>query len=111
MAFDEESAKAMGIKTDKLGKIFIILIALCVVVSMRIVGVLLISSMMVIPVAAAMQYSLSFKQTIISSIIIAIISVIGGITLSFYFDLASGGTIVLISVIILIASILLKGRR
>jgi len=109
--FDEESAKAMGIKTDKLGKIFIILIALCVVVSMRIVGVLLISSMMVIPVAAAMQYSLSFKQTIISSIIIAVISVIGGITLSFYFDLASGGTIVLISVIILIASILLKGRR
>ena len=74
MAFDEESAKAMGIKTDKLGKIFIILIALCVVVSMRIVGVLLISSMMVIPVAAAMQYSLSFKQTIISSIIIAVIS-------------------------------------
>ena len=111
MAFDEESAKAMGIKTDKLGKIFIILIALCVVVSMRIVGVLLISSMMVIPVAAAMQYSLSFKQTINSSIIIAVISVIGGITLSFYFDLASGGTIVLISVIILIASILLKGRR
>ena len=108
MSFDEESARAMGIEVDLIGKIFIFLIAFTVVISMRIVGVLLISSMMIIPVAAAMQISKSFKETIIYGIIIAMVSVYGGITSSFYFDLPSGGSIVLISVFILMISIFFK---
>ena len=111
MSFDEESARAMGIEVDLIGKIFIFLIAFTVVISMRIVGVLLISSMMIIPVAAAMQISKSFKGTIVYGIIIAMISVYGGITASFYFDLPSGGSIVLISVAILMGSIMLKALK
>lgn len=111
MSFDEEGAKAMGINTEHIGRIFIILIALTVVISMRIVGILLISSMMVIPVASAMQISGSFKGTIITAVGLAILSMISGITASFYFDIPSGGAIVLISVIILISIIVFKGRR
>ena len=111
MSFDEEGAKAMGINTEYIGRIFIILIALTVVISMRIVGILLISSMMVIPVASAMQISGSFKGTIMTAVGLAILSMISGITASFYFDIPSGGAIVLISVIILIAIIVFKGRR
>ena len=73
---------------------------------MRIVGVLLVSSLMTLPVAAAIRLANGFKQTILYSIIFGEMSVFGGLMISYYLDLAPGGTIVMISVIILILSIL-----
>lgn len=110
ISFDEDAARASGVNVDIINRIFVVIIALAIVVSMRIVGVLLISSMMVVPVAAAMNVTTSFKNSLIVSVVIAMISVVSGITLSYYFDLASGGTIVLVSIAILIGSILWKRR-
>jgi zinc transport system permease protein len=75
---------------------------------MRIVGILLIGALMVIPVITAMQFSRSFKQTLIYSVLISLVSVITGLFVSYYFDLASGGTIVLVSLIIFLAGMFLK---
>lgn len=110
ISFDEDAARASGVNVDFINRIFVIIIALSIVVSMRIVGVLLISSMMVVPVAASMNLAKSFRSSIIVSVLIAMISVLSGITLSYYFDLASGGTIVLVSIVILTLSIFWKRR-
>ncbi len=75
---------------------------------MRIVGILLVSSLMTLPVAASMRIAKGFKQTLILSVIFGEISVLGGLFSAYYLDLAPGGTIVMIAVIILVITIFYK---
>jgi zinc transport system permease protein len=76
-----------------------------VAISIRIVGVLLIGALMVIPVISAMQYSKGFRATLLLSILFSLVSVIVGLFASYYFNLASGGAIVLAALIIFILSL------
>ena len=108
ISFDEEHAKASGLPVKGLHLLFIIMVALVIASSMRIVGVLLVSSLMTLPVAAAIRIANGFKQTIIYSIIFGETSVLGGLIISYYLDLAPGGTIVIISIIILMVTIFVK---
>lgn len=108
LSFDEEHAKASGIAAKSVHFIFIVMVALVIAASMRIVGILLVSSLMTLPVAASIRIAKGFKQTIFLSMLFGEISVLGGLTMSYYIDLAPGGTIVMIAVLILIATILLK---
>jgi zinc transport system permease protein len=108
VTFDEEVAKVSGLPVKKINMLLAVLTALTVSVSMRVVGILLISALMVIPVAASLQISNSFRKTLINAIIISEVSVIVGLFSSFYLNLASGGTIVITSVIIFIASFTVK---
>ncbi|MDD2482234.1 MAG: metal ABC transporter permease, partial [Lutispora sp.] len=109
--FDEEGAQISGISEDFLNIYLTILTALTVVVSMRIVGVFMVSSMLVIPVAAAIQAGTGFIKTMILSVVFALISVVLGLILSYYLDIAPGGTIVLLSVLILLIVIFTKGIK
>ncbi|WP_163101925.1 metal ABC transporter permease [Peribacillus alkalitolerans] len=111
LSFDEDHAKASGIPVKQIHFIFIIMVALVIAASMRIVGILLVSSLMTLPVAASIRIAKGFKQTISFSILFGEISVIGGLILSYHLDLAPGGTIVILSVLILILSILYKNIR
>ncbi|KAF0818364.1 MULTISPECIES: metal ABC transporter permease [unclassified Cytobacillus] len=108
LSFDEEHAKASGIAAKSVHFIFIVMVALVIAASMRIVGILLVSSLMTLPVAASIRIAKGFKQTIFLSMLFGEISVLGGLTISYYIDLAPGGTIVMIAVFILIVTILLK---
>lgn len=108
LSFDEEHAKASGIAAKSVHFIFIVMVALVIGASMRIVGILLVSSLMTLPVAASIRIAKGFKQTIFLSMLFGEISVLGGLTISYYIDLAPGGTIVMIAVFILIVTILLK---
>lgn len=110
LSFDEEYAKATGIGAKTLHFIFIVMVALVIAASMRIVGILLVSSLMTLPVAASIRFARGFKQTIFFSILFGEISVLGGLFLSYYLDLAPGGTIVIIAATILILTIWLKKR-
>lgn len=111
LSFDEEHASASGVKAKSVHFLFIVMVALVIAASMRIVGILLVSSLMTLPVAASIRLATGFKQTIFLSILFGEISVVGGLFLSYYLDLAPGGIIVVIAVLILIGSILLnKGR-
>jgi zinc transport system permease protein len=105
LSFDEEHAKASGIPSQAIHFIFIILVALVIAASMRVVGILLVSSLMTLPVAASLRFAKGFKQMIAYSIIFGEISVMGGLTLSYELDLAPGGTIVILAVLILIIAI------
>lgn len=108
LSFDEEHAKASGIAAKSVHFIFIMMVALVIAASMRIVGILLVSSLMTLPVAASIRIAKGFKQTIFYSVLFGEVSVLGGLTLSYYLDLAPGGTIVIIAVLILIVTILMK---
>ena len=108
MSFDEEGAELAGIPVSALNTYFTVLTAMTIVVSMRVVGMLLVSSLMVVPVACSLLVSKSFKNTIFLSVIYALISVIVGLFTSYYFDLAPGGTIVLTSVFLLLVNLALR---
>ena len=108
ITFDEESAQVSGIPTRPLNILLIILAALTVSLAIPIVGILLISALIVIPVVAALQLRKSFKQTIIIAECISIFSVIAGIFTSFYLDISTGGTIVLIALFIFVMLLLYK---
>ena len=107
LSFDEEHAKASGIPYKAIHFIFIVLVALVIAASMRIVGILLVSSLMTLPVAASLRFANGFKQMIVYSIVFGEISVMGGLFLSYELDLAPGGTIVMLAVLILIIAILI----
>jgi zinc transport system permease protein len=106
LSFDEEHASASGIHAKWIHFIFILIVALVISASMRVVGILLVSSLMTLPVAASIRIAKGFKQTIFFSILFGEISVIIGLILAYYLDLAPGGTIVVLSVLILIVTIL-----
>lgn len=111
LSFDEEHAKASGIPAKAIHFIFMVMIALVIAASMRIVGILLVSALMTLPVAASMRLARGFKQTIVLSIVFGEISVIGGLISAYYLDLAPGGTIVMIAIAILLGAILYKRVR
>lgn len=106
LSFDEEHAAASGIHSKWIHFIFILTVALVIAASMRIVGILLVSSLMTLPVAASIRIAKGFKQAIFFSVLFGEISVIIGLVLAYQLDLAPGGTIVMLSVVILILSIL-----
>ncbi len=108
VAFDEEQASVSGIDVAKLNYLFIILASVTVITSLRLVGVLLISSLIVIPNITAMTFGKGFKKTALISIIVAVLSVIGGIVTSYIMNLAPGGTIVIISVTGYLVTIITK---
>ncbi|GIN60445.1 metal ABC transporter permease [Robertmurraya siralis] len=108
LSFDEEHAKASGIAVKSIHFIFIIMVALVIAASMRIVGILLVSSLMTLPVAASIRIAKGFKETIFYSVLFGETSVLGGLLISYYLDLAPGGTIVMIAVVILVVTIGLK---
>jgi zinc transport system permease protein len=102
ITFDEESARLAGIPVKLINFIFILLTAITISISARTIGTLVISSLLILPVASAMQISKSYKQTMIYAVIIAVIAAVAGLFISFYANLKPGGTIVLISVAILL---------
>lgn len=100
VAGDEEYARASGLPVLALNIILAVLTAVTVVVAMRVIGLLLISALMIIPNAAAQQFSGSFRAAGWWAVLIGVLSSVGGVVTSFYADTASGGTIVLLSIAI-----------
>lgn len=98
--FDEEAARVSGIPTKAINTLLIVLAAFTISLSIPIVGILLISALIVIPVIAALQLRVSFTRTLIAAEAISLFSVVAGIFASFYWSLATGGTIVLIMIAI-----------
>ena len=106
VAFDEEQAQASGLRVHFLNQTLMLLAALTVVASLRIVGGLLIGALTVIPVAAASQIAHSFKQTILYSVAIGLLAVISGLFVAFYLGVAAGGAIVLTALALFFAALI-----
>ncbi|MCH3962938.1 MAG: metal ABC transporter permease [Clostridium sp.] len=108
ITFDEVGAKIAGINVKSINYLFSLLVSATVSVSIRILGILVISSMIAMPAAAAIQLHRGFKSTLIFSVLFGFIDIIGGLFLSYYINSAPGGTIALVSVAVLILVIICK---
>lgn len=111
LSFDEEQAVISGIPRRSLHVLFMVLVALVIGISMQIVGILLVSALMTLPVASAMRWAKGFKQMFLYAVLFGEISVVTGLISAFHLDLAPGGTIVLTNVFLLIGSITLTRKR
>jgi zinc transport system permease protein len=108
ITFDEEAAKASGINTGRINSLFVLLTAVTVVLSMKVVGIMLISALLILPAVTALQLSKSFRSTMVIAALSAVTSVISGIVISFYADLPTGATIVIVNFSFFIFSILYR---
>ena len=104
LSFDEDIAKANGLPVTADSVLLAIMTAAIVAVSMRVVGVLLIGALMVIPVLAATQFGRGFKETMGIAVVLSILSTFVGLALSYAFDVATGGAIVLCTIGVFIVS-------
>lgn len=111
LVFDEDIARVAGVKTGLLSTLLSMLTALVVVVGMRVVGILLVSALMVVPVAAAHLLRRGFRTTLAWAVAFSVLATGAGLTLSFYLDIAPGGTIVITAVAIYLAVFLTCDRH
>ena len=102
ITFDEKFAKSIGIKTDLYNMLFASLCSIVVVLGMRLMGSLLISSLIIFPTLSSMQIFKRFKSVVISSVIISVLAFAIGLIVSFIYETPTGATIVIINLIIFI---------
>lgn len=105
LSFDEEHASISGVKGRWIHLLFILMVALVIASSMQVVGILLVSALISLPVASAIRITKSFKQTMWVSVIFSETSVIVGLISAYYIGIPPGGTIVMTAILILILAI------
>ena len=93
IAFDEDGARIAGYKVSILNYVLAAMTAVIVVLSLRIVGGLLISALLVMPIITAGQFTRSFLQTILLAILVAVVAVVSGLVVAFYAGIAAGGAL------------------
>jgi len=106
--FDTEYAKTTGIKTNRINVILTLLTSLVVVLSVKVVGVMLVSALMILPAAAALQNAKSFRAAIFIACCFSLISVLLGITFSYFLNIPAGATIVMLNAIIFALAVIYK---
>lgn len=104
-SFDEEQARASGLRTKLLNQVLVLLAAVTVVLSLRIVGGLLIGALTVIPVATAAQVAKSFRQTLLLAVGFGLGAVLIGLFAAYYLNLAAGGAIVLSALVLFVIAL------
>jgi ABC-type Mn2+/Zn2+ transport system permease subunit len=111
ITFDPEMAKVSGLPVERLYFLLISLVTLTVVISIKVVGIVLVSALLVTPAAAAYQWSEDFRKMMAVAIAFSLIATVGGLFLSYWLDTASGATIVLLSTCLFFGAAILSPRR
>ena len=108
---DEEGARAAGVSTPAMRLLVMTLLAVAVVVSLKVVGVLLVSALLVLPAAIARPLSSRWPAFLAGSVGAAFAMTVGGLFLSVVLDIASGAAIILTGVVLFVAALLVARRR
>lgn len=115
LSLDPDIAAVQGIRVRTMSTLMAILAAVTVVVGMRVVGLLLVSAIMIVPVAAAQQVSRSFRATAALAIVIGVFSSVSGLVGSFYVEVPPGPSIVMIAlaafVVLALVAVPMRRRR
>jgi len=98
VTFDEEAARVARFNVSLYNRMLVVLTALVVVAALQILGVILVAGMLVIPVAAGAKVASSFRTSLVLAVAAGEISVVVGLVLSYQYNLATGGTIILVAV-------------
>lgn len=108
IAFDEEAARVAKVPVKAINYIFSIIVAALIAVSIRIVGVLVLSSLIALPIASALQLKTGFKPTLFAAFLFSFLAILSGLFFSYALNVAPGGLTALFSVVILLAVIIVK---
>ncbi len=115
VCLDPDIAQVQGIRVRAMSTLMAVLAAIVVVVGMRVVGLLLVSAIMIVPVAAAQQLTRSFRSTAVIAVIIGLISSIAGLAGSFYIEVPPGPAIVILALgcfaVLAIVAVPIRRRR
>lgn len=97
LTFHEELAAVSGVKIRFLNSLLAVLTALTVVLAMKLVGVMLISALLILPASTALQVARGFRMTVAVSVCVSLVAVVGGIVLSYLWNLPTGAVIILLA--------------
>lgn len=97
IAVDPQLAKMSGVNVRRINSIFTLLSALTIALSAKIIGALMVTSLIVLPVASSLLISKSYKATFLNTLVLGVLYTLSGVILSYYFDLKPGGAIVVIA--------------
>ena len=106
VTFDEEFSRSCGVKTEVYNVIISLLCSITVVLGMKVMGTLLISSLIVFPVLSSKQIFKNYKSVVISSGVISVSAILIGIPLNYYVDMPVGATIVVVNLVIFIVMLI-----
>jgi zinc transport system permease protein len=109
--FDEEFAKVSGIATGKINALLVMLTGVTVVLTMKVVGIMLTSSLLILPAVTALQVAKSFRMTMVIATCTSVCSVVSGILISLFLNLPTGATIVMVNLAIFIGAFVLNKIR
>jgi zinc transport system permease protein len=102
-AFDSESAKTKGIRTGLIENLMMLAIAVTIVSSIRLIGIMLLMSLLTIPQMTANLFTSRFKNMILYSVLFGIIGCLGGLLFSYYLNVPSGATIIFVQILLFLA--------
>lgn len=111
VTFDEDAAQVSGVNVWFINALLIVLTAVTITIAIPIVGILLISSLVVIPVLTSLRLKKNFVQTILYAQVLSVLSVLLGIYVSYVYNIATGGTIVLINVLFFLIVLATEGLK
>ncbi len=97
VCMDEEVARVSGLPVRFLNLLVAVTAAVTVTVAMRVVGLLLVSALMVVPVATAQQLTRSFRSTLVGACVLGVLASVGGLVVAFYADVAPGASTVVLA--------------
>ncbi len=109
VTFDEELARTSGINTGRVNTLLVLLTSLIVVLAMKVAGIMLVSSLIVLPAVTALQIATGFRTALFLAAACALLSVVGGIIASFALNIPAGATIILLNFSLFLCAFL--GRR
>lgn len=102
ITFDEDFSKANGLNTNFYTYLIAILTAVLIVVGMRLMGTLLISSIIIFPALTSMRLFKSFKKVVISSAVVSVVAFIFGLYFSYVYNISAGAMIVIVNLVLFI---------
>ncbi|WP_297016573.1 metal ABC transporter permease [uncultured Dialister sp.] len=108
ITYDEDASRIAGVHVKRLNYLFAFLVAAAISVSIRSVGILVITSMITLPVASALQLQKGFRATFLASLAYSFLSILGGFFISFYIGAAPGGVTALTAAFLLLLTLFVK---
>lgn len=108
ITFDEDFARASGIPVDRINAVLMVLTAVTVVLTMKVVGIMLTSALLVLPAVTAFQNARGFRNAIIIASVSSLFALVAGVFISFGLNLPAGATIVMVNVFLFCGAFLFR---
>lgn len=108
LTFDEKVATVSGVPTRMLDILLLVTLAMIIVISIKIVGIILVSALIVLPASFGLLLSADYRKVIVSSVGYTLVIMVGGLVLSYYLDMPTGAVIVILGTLIYFIALILS---